>query len=119
MVRIRLDRCQLNGANMDFLLNNSLFIVTGIAFTVFGIAEYRRYLDKRMMTNAEFIQQLRERLNDQGSILAYKLLTSVIVTLVISMVSFRQLWMNDCFHIVFLTAILFPPTLRFLRKLVS
>jgi hypothetical protein len=104
---------------LDFLLNNSIFIVFAITASILGFSEYRRYLRRTGQTPAEVRISLRERLNEVGNELLAKLLVSIIVTLVISIVSFRELWMNDTFHIVFLTNLLSKPTYKYLKSLVK
>lgn len=84
---------------------------------VIGYSEYRRHLEKTKLSPREFRSLLRLKFNEIGNELVLKLVASAVITVVISMVSFREIWMNDAFHIVFLTNLLYARTVNLLVKL--
>lgn len=102
---------------MQFLLDNSITIIFLITASILGYSEYKKYLARKQLTPQEFRSLLRFKINEVGNELLAKLAVSIVVTLLISIVSFRELWMNDCFHIVFLTNLLSKPTYKYLKKL--
>jgi hypothetical protein len=93
-----------------------VFLIT-VAFL--ANSEYKKYLAKKNMDPAEFRSMLRLKIDEVGKELLAKLAVSVLVSVVISLVSFRELWMNDCFHIVFLTNLLSKPTYKRLKKILE
>lgn len=104
---------------MDFLLNNSIFIVFTICAVALGYIEYRQYLKRRLTSGSILTDKFKANINDVARDLLVKLLVSVIIAFVISLVSFRELWMNDTFHIVFLTNILYGRVSTYLKHLVK
>lgn len=102
---------------MQFLMDNSIILIFLIAASILGYSEYKKYLQKQAMSPVEFRSMLRLKLNEVGNELLAKFAVSVIVSIVISLVSFRELWMNDTFHIVFLTNLLSRPTWKYLKRL--
>jgi hypothetical protein len=88
-----------------------------LAASVVGRSEYKRYLAKQGMTSQEFRDLLKLKLNEAGSKVLLKFITSLIIAFLISMVSFRELWVNDVFHVVFLTMLLARPIHKQLRKM--
>lgn len=102
---------------MQLLMNNSILIVFLLAAFVVGRSEYKRYLAKQSLTPKEFRDLLRLKLNEAGSKVLSKFVASLVISLLISMVSFRELWVNDVFHVVFLTMLMARPIHKQIRKL--
>ena len=102
---------------VQLLLDNSIFMIACFCFGFVGYSECRRYLRRSGKTPKEVRSSLRLKLDEVGKHLLIKLASSVIVTLVISLISFREVWMNDCFHIVFVASLLQPLVLKQLRDL--
>lgn len=99
------------------LMNNSILLIFLLTVAIVGRSEYKKYLKRKNIDSVEFKNQLRSKLNAVGNEMLAKLAVSIIVSVVISLVSFRELWMNDCFHIVFLTNLMSKPTYKRLKRL--
>ena len=97
------------------LMNHSITIVFLIAAAIIARSEYKRYLVKQQMSPQEFRSLLRLKINEAGAGLLIKFVNAVLIAFVISLVSFREIWVNDVFHIVFLTLLMARP----LHKLVK
>jgi hypothetical protein len=102
---------------MQFLMDNSVLIVFLITAAVLGRSEYKRYLRENGLSSAEAIARLRRGINEIGESLFPKLLATLLISLLISMVSFREIFVPDVFHIVFLTMLLARPTSKLIKKL--
>lgn len=99
------------------LLDHSILLIFLVTAFIVGRSEYKKYLDRKNLSPQELRSVLRLKIDSIGKELLAKLAVSIIVTLVISLVSFRELWMNDCFHIVFLTNLLSKPTYKRLKSI--
>lgn len=97
---------------LDFLINHSIHLVGLTVVAIFGYDQYRKYIQKNNMTGREFLSMLRKRLNEVGNEVAAKFFTSVVVAFIISFISFRELFVTDVFHTVFLTMLLVRPVFK-------
>lgn len=107
----------LGGPMLTFLLNHSVLIIFLLTTAVVARNEYRRYLQRNKMDAEEFKSRIRERINEVGSGLLAKLATALVVAAAISMISFREIFLNDVFHTVFLTMLLVKPVHKYLSRL--
>lgn len=102
---------------LDFLLNNSITIIFLLTIGFLGYSEYRRYLQRKEITPSEFRSLVRSKINEIGSGLLTKLATAVVIALIVSLVSFRELFVMDVFHTVFLTLLLARPVSKKLKAI--
>ena len=104
---------------MRTLLDNSVFILGAIGLLFFAYSEYRRFLQKTGNTPVTFRSLVQGELKKTGSGLMTILIISPFIALVISMVSFRELFVFDVFHTTFVTLLLNSPVRGILRKLTT
>lgn len=102
-----------------FLLNNSISLIGLIVGTVLVVSSIREFAKKKNMNISDSLVFLRQRLNEIGNELILKLISSLFITLMISLVSFRELWSNDVFHVVFICSLLKTKTEELLKKMVE
>lgn len=102
---------------LDFLLDHSVHIIGFIVFIFMAVSETRRYMKKNKMSCSDLTSKIRLNINEVGEELIPKLLSSVAVSTLISIISFRELWMNDTFHIVFLSSLLLGPANKYIKQL--
>jgi hypothetical protein len=77
-----------------------VFLVLGIQFVL------KRMTEERTPTFKAYWKRVRRNLEAKTGNVFVSLAGSILVTLIISMVSFRQVWSNDVFHVVFLASLL-------------
>src|SRR5690606_29162682 len=102
---------------IEVLLDNSVLIIGFLVISLVGYREYRRYLQRKGITSEQFRVSFRENLNKVSPSLLTKLAMSVCIAVIISVISFRSLFVNDVFHTVFLTILMAPTTYKVLRRL--
>jgi len=102
---------------LDFLINHSIDLVGLVVILIFGYDQYRKYIQKNNMTGREFLSMMRRRLNEVGNELAAKFVTSIVVAFIISFISFRELFVTDVFHTVFLTMLLVRPVFKHVQNI--
>jgi hypothetical protein len=100
----------------QFLMDNSIFIIFIVCAAIIGRFEYKKYLQGKNINSSEFRSLFRFNINDVREELLDKLAASIVMTVVISLILSRQLWMNDTFHIVFLTNLLSESIWKYLNK---
>jgi hypothetical protein len=101
------------------LMNNSVLLVFLVTASVLAYSEYKKYLAKQRMSPQEFRSFLRLKLNEAGSQLLIKFVNALLIAFVISMVSFREIWVNDVFHIVFLTLLMAKPLHKMVKSILE
>lgn len=99
------------------MILSCITVVILLGLIVFGYLEYKDYLKRKSITNSEYLKILMEKVNEVGMLLAAKLATSLVVACLISVVSFRQFWSNDTFHIVFLSSLLLKPARKYIGRI--
>lgn len=102
---------------LDFLLDHSIHIIGCIALTFIAVSETKRYMKNNRISLYDLTSKIRSNINEVGEELIPKLLSSAVVSILISIVSFRELWMNDVFHIVFLASLLLGPANHYIKQL--
>lgn len=100
-------------------MNNSILIIFLIVLAVLARAEYKKYLVRTGKDSKEFRSLLRLRLNDIGNRLLVKIGTAVIIAFIVSLVSFREIWSNDVFHVTFLALLLAGPVHKSIKKIIE
>lgn len=101
---------------LQFLIQHSVSIIGIIAITFLGMSASKEYMKKHNMTTSQFFSEIRRVKDEVGTVLLAKLITASLITLVVSLISFRQIWMNDTFHVVFLTIIIYPRLEQYLKS---
>lgn len=104
---------------LQTLMNNSILIVFLLTVFVVGRNEYRRYLQRKGISGLEFRLSLQRQIDKAGAPLLAKLATALIVASLISIVSFREFFLTDVFHTVFLTMLLVRPVHRLVKNLIK
>lgn len=104
---------------MTFLLDNSVLIAFLLTVAFVGYREYKEYLRRTGMSTAHFRNILKIRLNIVGTGLLAKLITALVVASVISAVSFREVFLPDVFHTVFLTMLLVKPVFNKIKSVLE
>ena len=104
---------------LNFLLNHCVSIVGLLALAILARNLTKEYMGKKGLDRAQLVSLLRLKTNEIGKFLFPKIIASVLITLVVSPVSFRELWVPDVYHVVFITSILFNRVELYLSKLVS
>ena len=93
---------------LDLLINHSIHLIGIVVLGLMAHYQYKRLLQQSGLTPEAFRSSLRVKFNEVGNKLAAKLATSLVVATIISIVSFRELFVNDVFHTVFFTMVLVP-----------
>lgn len=91
---------------MDWLLNNSHRIILFLALSYLTFCYVQNFMKKRGMNWNDFKSYFKSKLKETLEHLFPKIVTSIVFTFLISLISFREYWINDVFHVVFLTIIL-------------
>jgi hypothetical protein len=104
---------------LAFLLNNSISLIGLIVGTVLVVSSVREYAKKKDMNISDALVFLRQRLNEIGNELILKLISGLLITLAISLISFREIWSNDVFHVVFVCSLLKTKTEELLKRIVE
>lgn len=102
---------------MEFVLNNSVLIIALITASLVIASEYKSYVKRKNLDPVELRSLLRRKLQEISTELAIKTVVAVLISIVISAVSFKELWTIEVFHIVFLTSILSKPIQGYLKRL--
>ncbi len=102
---------------LNSILDNSILIIFLVTAYALGKAEYKKYLERKSLSPNEFRSLLRPKISKIRNEILVKFVVTLMVTVIISVVSFRQLWVNDCFHITFLAYLLGNPIHKRLKSL--
>lgn len=89
------------------------YSVAGIGFITFiglGISMARAEMKKRGTSLKGYLLALKANSQGLGDRILVKIVASISLSLLISFISFRELWNNDVFHIVFLSSLLIART---------
>lgn len=91
---------------LTFLLNNSIVLIFISTIFFLALLESKQLMQRKGISKIEFYSQFRERSRDFVTLILLKLVTAIALTITISMLSFRQFWLNDVFHVTFFTLLL-------------
>jgi hypothetical protein len=91
---------------MQSVMNFSVASIGLAVVVVLGAQYVYRQMKSKKLTVREYLKELQANLEASAGSLLVTLAASVLVSLIITMVSFRQVWSNDVFHVVFLAALL-------------
>ena len=92
-----------------FLLDNSLIIIFVLVMTIIARNELKAYMIKNNLDWSGFQSLVLQRLHQAGvEVLSY-LVSALLITVTISLVSFKSVWITDVFHTVFFTIVLLKP----------
>jgi hypothetical protein len=104
---------------MEMLLNNIIVLLFLTLITYIAIDQKNKYIVKNGLTKEEFNLSFRQKFNEVVGYLFKKLVNALAVSIVISLISFRELFIPDVFHTVFLTILLIPYSEKYILKLVK
>lgn len=104
---------------LQFLLNHCVSIVGLLALVILARNLTKEYMGKKGLDRAQLVSLLRLKTNEVGKFLFPKIIASVVITLTISPISFREIWVPDVYHVVFITSILFNRVEQYLAKLLD
>jgi hypothetical protein len=99
------------------LLNNSVWMIGLIAFLYLLVSFARKEMKRQNMNVMEYLVFLRHNLDVATHDLTLQLIIAIGLSFLISLVSFRQLWSMDVFHIVFICFILKTPAQNVMSKI--
>ena len=88
------------------VMNYSVALVGLITAIFLGVRYVRAYMKREGLTFDQYKAQVHDRLEPIADNLFVVLATAIVVSFVISFVSFRQLWSNDVFHVVVVASLL-------------
>lgn len=103
----------------EFLLNNFIVILFLSLLVYICIDQKNKYIIEKGMSKSEFNTMFRSKFNEVGNYLFKKLINALSISIIISLISFRELFIPDVFHTVFLTLLLSQYTEKYLQKLVK
>jgi hypothetical protein len=101
---------------METLLNNAIWIIFLITGSIIIYREYKRYLEKNIMTPDDLRRLLRPKISEVLISLANKFIVSVIVATILYTFFHRFLWYTDVLVIVLITNLISIHIYRFIKK---
>lgn len=99
---------------MKHALDFSVAAIGLLTFIILGIKFVLARMKKNQLTFRQYAVEVYENLKARSDNLLTTLAASIIVAIIISMVSFREVWSNDVFHVVFVASLLRDHVERFL-----
>lgn len=101
---------------MESLLNNAVWIIFLVTGSIIAYREYKRYLQKNIMTPDDLRRLLRPKIEDLIISLANKFIVSVIVATFLYVFFRRFLWYTDVLLIVLITNLVSIHIYRLIKK---
>lgn len=89
-------------------MNFSVALVGLVTLLFLGIRYLRAEQKRTGVSLEECLKRISARLENYSSEWFASLLLTMIICIVVSLVSFRQLWSNDVFNVVFISTLLRP-----------
>ncbi len=100
----------------QFLLNNSIQLVALVLLVTVLTLETRKFMKRKSIDLSQFLVFLRQKIEELGNPLLGKLAAIAVVSFLVSLVSFREWWVNDVFHVVFLASLLLDRSEQIIRS---
>lgn len=91
---------------MDLVMNNSISLVGIVTALFLGVRTVIDQMKKRKLTLKEYALSVYTRFLEQLDLLAFKILAVMVLTVVISIVLFRDLWDQDVFQVAIIVSLL-------------
>lgn len=102
---------------MKFLLDNSVSLVGLSVLAGVSIVYSIQYMRRNQLSLIQYINYLKLASEDKIQDVSLRLAASVITSMAISIVSYRELWDNDTFRAVFFSSLILGRVYKGLKRI--